>query len=77
MTICDICKTNPVTYKKYTTIEEDGNGKNLELCRSCYEELRLREELHLYQAYEETIKTITGELPRKFRWWHLFTRSLH
>ena len=70
MRICDICRTNHASYNKSATIADDGTVKELELCGSCYKELRHRENLHSYQAYEETVKTVTGELPRKFRWWH-------
>lgn len=73
MRLCDICKTNQASYNKTATIQDDGFVKELELCRKCYYELRHREDLHKYQAYEETVKTATGELPRKFRWWHQFS----
>lgn len=75
MRVCDICKTNPASYNKTAAIRDDGLVKELELCRRCYNELRHREDLHKYQAYEETVKTVTGELPRKFRWWHQFDWS--
>lgn len=75
MRVCDICKTNPASYNKTATVQDDGLVKELELCRKCYNELCHREDLHKYQAYEETAKTVTGELPRKFRWWHLFDWS--
>lgn len=75
MRICDICKTNPASYNPTATVKSDGTVEKLELCGHCYRELRRREELHRYQAYEETVKTVTGELPRKFRWWHLFSWS--
>lgn len=73
MRVCDICKTNTASYNKEVTIRDDGTVQELELCRDCYNELRHREDLHKYQAYEETVKTVTGELPRKFRWWNLFS----
>ena len=66
MKICDICKTNTATYNKNAVVRDDGK---------CYRELRRREELHRHQAYDETVKTVTGELPRKFRWWHIFSWS--
>lgn len=72
MTICDICKSDNVHYHKIAVIDDNGNVKELELCRRCYDELCHREDLHRHQAYEETVKTITGELPRKHRWWHDF-----
>lgn len=75
MRVCDICKTKPASYNTNATTRDDGLVEKLELCRSCYNELRRREELHRHQAYEETVKTVTGELPRKFRWWHLFSWS--
>ena len=71
MRVCDICKTEPAICNKTATIRDDGYVKELELCRKCYNELDHREHLHKHQAYEETVKTTTGELPRKFRWWHL------
>lgn len=75
MKICDICKTNTATYNKNAVVRNDGLVKELELCGKCYRELRRREELHRHQAYDETVKTVTGELPRKFRWWHIFSWS--
>ena len=74
MRVCDICKSNNVQYRTWATIKDNGAGKELELCRSCYDELQHREMLHRHQAYEETVKAITGEIPRKSRWWHCFTR---
>lgn len=75
MRVCDICKTQAASYNANATTRDDGLVEKLELCRNCYNELRRREELHRHQAYEETVKTVTGELPRKFRWWHLFSWS--
>ena len=70
MRVCDICKINPATFDKNATVNDDGTVKELELCGNCYRELRHRETLYRYQAYEETVKAATGELPRKSRWWH-------
>lgn len=72
MRVCDICKTDSATYNKHAVVKDNGISEDLELCGRCYRELRHREELHRYQAYEETVKTVTGELPRKSRWWHMF-----
>lgn len=74
MRVCDICKSENVWYKTWVTTNDDGSGETLELCHRCYDELQLREKLHKYQAYEETVKAIMGEIPRKSRWWHCFTR---
>ena len=73
MKVCDICKTNAATYDKDATVKDDGTTKELELCGKCYQEFRHRETLHRYQAYEETVKTVTGELPRKSHWWDRFS----
>ncbi len=73
MRVCDICKINPVDYDKTAVIKDDGTVKKFELCSKCYHELDHREDLHRHQAYEETVKTVTGELPRKHRWWHNFS----
>ena len=73
MKICDICKSENVSYRTTAVINDNGYVKELELCRRCYDELHHRKQLHSYQAYEETVKTVTGELPRKFRWWHKFS----
>ena len=70
MKICDICKSENVNYRTTATINDKGYVKELELCRRCYDELCHRKQLHSYQAYEETVETVTGELPRKHRWWH-------
>ena len=73
MKICDICKSNNVIYNTTATIDNQGTVKRLELCRSCYNELNRREELHRHQAYEETIQAVGGEIPRKFHWWNIFS----
>ena len=73
MRVCDICKTNAASYNDTAVIKSDGTTEKLELCGRCYRELNHRENLHRYQAYEETVKTVTGKLPRKFRWWHQFS----
>jgi hypothetical protein len=72
MRICDICKKNAAGYNVTITVSDCGNSEEAELCGPCYRELRHREELARYQAYLETVKTVTGELPRKSRWWHMF-----
>lgn len=72
MKICDICKTNPAGYNDIAVIENNGNTKELELCGKCWREFHHREILHKCQAYEETVKTVTGELPRKSHWWNMF-----
>lgn len=72
MRVCDICKINNATYDKHAVVKDDGTSKDLELCCRCYRELRHREELHRYKAYEETVKTATGELPLKSHWWNMF-----
>lgn len=73
MKICDICKSNNAGYDTYAVIKDDGTTKELELCGHCWRELRHRENLHRYQAYEETVKAVGGEIPHKFRWWYKFT----
>lgn len=70
MRVCDICKTNKVDYNKIAVVEKDGTVKKLELCRHCYDELNHRENLYCHQAYEETVKAVNGEIPRKFHWWN-------
>lgn len=70
MRICDICKKNNVAYDKYAIVAEDGSTKRLELCGRCYREFNHRRVLHEYQAYEETVKAMTGEIPRKVHWWN-------
>ena len=73
MRVCDICKTKGVRFEKYATIDDEGTTKELELCGLCYRELRYREDRAKHQAYEETVKAITGEIPRKSHWWDMFS----
>lgn len=75
MRICDICKTNGVRYDPYATIDENGNGKTLELCGLCYTKFRKKEQHHAYLAYKETVEEVTGEAPSKKKsWWNIFKR---
>jgi protein-arginine kinase activator protein McsA len=73
MRICDICKKNNAKYNTMAVVKDDGTTQELELCGRCYQELVCREDLHMHQAYEETVKAITGEIPRKFHWWNMFS----
>lgn len=70
MRICDICKKNNVIYNETAIVTESGSTKRLELCGHCYREFNRRRVLHEYQAYAETIKAMTGEIPRKAHWWN-------
>lgn len=70
MRVCDICKTNSVKYDTTAVIDDKGTVQRLELCPRCYLELGRREDLHRHQAYEETIKAINGDIPRKSHWWN-------
>lgn len=69
MRVCDICKKDNVTREVSATIDENGNAKYIELCESCYRELKKREAQHRHAAYVETVKAMTGEIPRKAHWW--------
>jgi hypothetical protein len=70
MRVCDICKTNTVRYDTTAVVKSDGTVQRFELCGKCYLELERREYLHRHQAYEETVKAINGEIPRKSHWWN-------
>lgn len=72
MRICDICKSENVKYRTTATIAEKGTVKELELCDRCYNELNERERQHRYVAYQETVKAMNGEIPRKSHWWNIF-----
>lgn len=73
MRVCDICKTNGVSYDQTAVVDNKGTTKDLELCDKCYRELRIRDTAYRHKAYEETVKTVTGELPRKSHWWDDFS----
>ena len=73
MRICDICKKDGVKYRTTATVKDDGTVKELELCGRCYMELNERERNHRYAAYQETVKAMNGEIPRKFHWWNIFS----
>lgn len=70
MRVCDICKSDSIYSDKTAVVDNRGTTKKLELCRKCYNELRIREEAYKHKAYEETIKSMTGEIPRKWHWWN-------
>ena len=72
MRVCDICKNEGVRFDNYTTINEKGNKKCLELCSKCYTELSTRTKHHEYLAYAETVEAMTGKAPRKSHWWDVF-----
>lgn len=71
MKICDICKTRSPLYDDHAVINDNGETKEIELCPSCYNEFRARENQARYQAYQETIEAVTGKCPRKSHWWDM------
>ena len=73
MRVCDICKKKNATHDTVVTIDDDGITKNIEVCGLCYRELKYREERAKHQAYEETVKAMTGEITRKSHWWDIFS----
>lgn len=75
MNICDFCKSTNVNYNTYIITDDNGSGKKVELCPRCYHELQRREYAHKHQAYEETVKAVGGEIPRKSHWWHRLNRK--
>lgn len=72
MKICDICKIKQPAYETTVTLDDHGYSKSIELCPKCYLELRYREDRARHQAYKETVKAVTGEIPRKSHWWDMF-----
>ena len=74
MQVCDICRTNGVRYEHYTTINEKGTGKKLELCGKCYTKLYGKEQHYAHLAYKETVEEVTGEAPKKKSWLSRFKR---
>ena len=74
MTICDICKTREAGFNVYVTIDDNGTAQRSELCGLCWRELQYREDRAKHQAYEETVKAMTGEIKRKSHWWDMFKR---
>lgn len=73
MRVCDICKTRNASYNSHVVINDDGEAKEVELCPLCYREHRYRSDRAKHQAYEETVKAMTGETPRKSHWWDMFS----
>jgi protein-arginine kinase activator protein McsA len=73
MIVCDICKTRKATIDVKVTVDDNGAAEPLELCGLCWREFRYREDRAKHQAYEETVKAMTGELPRKSHWWDMFS----
>jgi hypothetical protein len=76
MRICDICKSESVSYHSTATVDDKGHTKQLELCRRCYFELDRRKTMHLRKAYEEAVQAITGENPPKLHWWNMIDFDL-
>lgn len=73
MIVCDICKTRKATMIANVTVDDNGATEPLELCGLCWREFRYREDRAKHQAYEETVKAMIGELPRKSHWWDIFS----
>lgn len=74
MRVCDICRNNGVGYECFATFDENGNGKKLELCDSCYHKFRQKEHHYSYLAYKETVEEITGESPKRKSWLSIFKK---
>ena len=73
MTICDICKTKEAGFNVTVTVNDNGETQPLELCGLCWREFQYREDRAKHQAYEETVKAMTGEIKRKSHWWDMFS----
>ena len=73
MRVCDICKTKNAKFDTTVTVDDDGTTKTIEVCGLCYREFTHRENLAKHQAYEETIKVMAGEIPRKSHWWNMLS----
>ena len=74
MRVCDICKTKKVDYfNVIATVDDDGAAIGLELCAACWREFQYRERRAKHQAYEDTVKAMTGEIKRKSHWWDIFS----
>ncbi len=69
MRVCDICKEHDVLIKATIVVNDYGDLKDAELCSHCRRELKKREAQHRHTAYVETVKAMTGEIPRKAHWW--------
>ena len=65
MKVCDICKTRNPLYDDHAVINDNGETKKIELCPSCYRELKARENQARHRAYLETIEAVTGKRPRR------------
>ena len=64
MKVCDICK-NPSSHRKYVTIKENGDSKELDLCGRCYRMLYDKEKEHCFLAYQEVVSEVTQQLPKQ------------
>ena len=73
MRMCDICNTRKATYETYVTISDDGESKEVDVCPLCYREHRYRVDRAKHQAYEETVKAMSGEIKLKSHWWDMFS----
>lgn len=73
MRVCDICKTKNAKFNTTVTVDDDGTTKTIEVCGLCYRELTYRENRAKHQAYEETVRAMAREIPRKSHWWDIFS----
>lgn len=68
MRVCDICRSENVSYNTSVTIDEQGNTKKVELCHACWSKLYQNTNKHNYLAYKETVEEMTGKSPKKPSW---------
>jgi hypothetical protein len=72
MRVCDICKNRKASSTKKVTIDDMGHTDEIELCTICLREFVCRKTEAEHKAYVETVKAMTGEVPRKSHWWNMF-----
>lgn len=74
MRVCDICKTNEASCQPKVPVNTKGDWKTVDACDDCCLKWSMMAKQYNYLAYEEVVKEVTGEAPKKKSWRDRFKR---
>jgi hypothetical protein len=74
MRVCDICKTNEASCQPKVPVNTKGGWKTIDACDDCHIKWVTKEREYIYLSYEEVVKEVTGEAPKKKSWRDRFKR---
>ena len=74
MRVCDICKRNEASCQPKVPVNTKGEWKTIDACDDCCIKWSKKTKEYSYLAYEEIIKEVTGNPPKKKSRWNLFKR---